>query len=244
MNGDRVRGYPTSSNRASSFHLHWLPREVLAEVAVTLEIAAKPAVADLYFWALQASFTGSSGISGGAHLGLQWHPSYPGSAAVNWGGYSREGSILEGTDSALPSTLGNANTRDYLWMPEERYRLRIHADGVGWWAGDVTSLATGVTTSVRRLRSDGEGLTLAMVWSEVFARCDAPPAAAVWSDPAGVRLDGSQWRPQSYSITYQREEDGGCSNTDVRVLPGGVGQFTGMTRSTPAGAIVTIPPSD
>ena len=49
----------------------------------------------------------------------------------------------------------------------------------------MTSLATDDTTEVRRLRAEGEGLTLAMVWSEVFARCDAPPAVAVWSDPAG-----------------------------------------------------------
>ncbi len=79
---------------------------------------------------------------------------------------------------------------------------------------------------------DGDGLTLAIVWSEVFARCDAPTVVAVWSDPAGVTLDGKPWRPESYSITYQREEDGGCSNTDVRVLPNGVGQFTGMRRQT------------
>lgn len=241
MKSSRIGGYPTSSNRASSFHLHWLPREVLSEVSVTLQIAVKPAVAELYFWALQASFTGSGGISGGAHLGLQWHPSYPGSGAVNWGGYDKSGSILEGSDSALPSTLGNVNTRDYPWTPEQKYRLRIRVDEPGWWAGEVVSLATNVTTLVRKLRSEGEGLTLAMVWSEVFARCDAPSAVAVWSDPAGVTFDGRLWRPQSYSITYQREEDGGCSNTDVRVLPNGVGQFTNMERTNPPGSVLSVP---
>ena len=241
MTVSRIRGYPASSNRASSFHLHWGPRDVLSEVSVTIQIAVAPAVAELYFWALQASFTGPSGISGGAHLGLQWHPSYPASGAVNWGGYARDGSILEGSESVLPSTLGNVNTRDYPWTPEQKYRLRIHGDEPGWWAGEVTNLATDVTTMVRRLRSDGEGLTLAMVWSEVFARCDAPSAAAVWSDPAGVTLDGRPWRPGTYSITYQREEDGGCSNTDVRVLPNGVGQFTGVTRTTPPGTVIPIP---
>lgn len=236
----RVRGYPTSSNLASSFHLHWGPREVLSEVSVTIQIAVAPAVPALYFWALQASFTGPTGISGGAHLGLQWHPSYPGSGAVNWGGYDKDGSILDGSDSVLPSTLGNVNTRDFPWAPEEKYRLRIRVDEPGWWAGEVTSLATNVTTLVRRLRSDGEGLTLAMVWSEVFARCDAPSAVAVWSDPAGLTLDGRPWRPETYSITYQREEDGGCSNTDVRVLPTGVGQFTALTRTTPAGSVLSV----
>ena len=240
MTGSRDRGYPTSSNRASSFHLHWLPREVLSEVSVSLQIAAGPSVAELYFWALQASFTGADGISGGAHLGLQWHPSYPGSRAVNWGGYGKDGSILEGSESPLPSTLANVNTRDYWWEPEQEYRLRIRAEEPGWWAGEVTDLVTGVTTPVRRLHSPGEGLTLAIVWSEVFARCDAPPAVAVWSDPAGVTLDGRSWRPQSYSITYQREEDGGCSNTDVRALPSGVGQFTGMRRTTLHGSVIPV----
>jgi hypothetical protein len=243
MTVSRIRGYPTSSNRASSFHLHWGPRDLLSEVSVTIQIAVAPAVAELYFWALQASFTGLAGISGGAHLGLQWHPSYPASGAVNWGGYARDGSILEGSESGLPSTLGNVNTRDYAWAPEQKYRLRIRRDEPGWWAGEVTNQATNATTLVRRLRSEGDGLTLAMVWSEVFARCDAPSAVAVWSDPAGVTLDGRPWRPDTYSITYQREEDGGCSNTDVRVLPDGVGQFTNMARMTPAGSVLSVPSS-
>ena len=240
MNAGRVRGYPTSSNRASSFHLHWGPRDVLSEVSVTIQVAVAPAVAELYFWALQASFMGPAGISGGAHLGLQWHPAYPGSGAVNWGGYARDGSILEGSESVLPSTLGNVNTRDYPWVPGQEYRLRIRGDEPGWWAGEVTDLATNVTTVVRRIRSEGEGLTLAMVWSEVFARCDAPSAVAVWSEPAGVTLDGRPWRPETFSITYQREEDGGCSNTDVRVLPNGVGQFTNIARATPPGTVTRI----
>ena len=239
MRGRRLRGYPTSSNRASSLHLHWLPREVLSEVSVTLQIAVRLAVSELYFWALQASFTGPAGISGGAHLGLQWHPSYPGSGAVNWGGYDKSGSILEGSDSELRSTLGNVNTRDYPWVPEQSYRLRIRAADPGWWAGEVTDLMTNVTTPVRSLRSAGEGLTLAMVWSEIFAPCDAPSVVAVWSDPAGVTLDGRPWRGESYSITYQSEADGGCSNTDARVLPNGVGQFTGLARTTPAGMIIS-----
>lgn len=240
MTPSRDRGYPTSSNRASSFHLHWLPREILTEVSVTLQIAVGPAIAELYFWALQASFTGPDGISGGAHLGLQWHPSYPGSRAVNWGGYAKDGSTLEGSDSALPSTLSNVNTRDYWWAPGEGYRLRIRAEEPGSWAGEVTSLATGVTTLVRSLYSPGDGLTLAIVWSEVFARCDAPTVVASWSDPAGLTLDGKPWRPESYSITYQREEDGGCSNTDVRALPNGVGQFTGIRRQTLHGSVIPI----
>jgi len=240
VTGTRERGYPTSSNRASSFHLHWLPREVLSEVSVTLQVVVQPAVSELYFWALQASFTGPEGISGGAHMGLQWHPSYPASGAINWGGYDKFGTILEGSVSTLPSALNNANTRDYAWVPGQSYRLRIRRGDPGWWAGEVTDLKTGTTTLVRSLRADGDGLTLAMVWSEVFARCDDPAVAAVWSDPAGVTLDGRAWRPESYSITYQTFEDGGCSNTDVVLLPAGVGQFTGVTRTTPPGALIAV----
>jgi hypothetical protein len=211
---------------------------MLSEVSVTLLIHHNPEPARLYFWALQASFTGPAGIGGGAHLGLQWHPQYPGGTAVNWGGYDRDGSILEGTASGLASALGNPHTRNFPWRPGSGYRLRIRPDGTGWWAGDVTDLATATTTRIRSLRSAGEGLSLVMVWSEVFARCDDPPAVAIWSDPAGVAIDGSPWRPDSYSVTYQREEDGGCSNTDVVVLPHGVGQFTGVTRTTPPGAVI------
>jgi hypothetical protein len=173
-------------------------------------------------------------------MGLQWHPSYPGSGAINWGGYDKSGSILEGTESSLPSTLGNANTRDYPWVPGQSYRLRIRTDSPGWWAGEVTDQTSKVTTHIRKLRSEGEGLTLAMVWSEVFARCDATSVAAIWSDPAGTTLEGQPWRPEAYSITYQREVDGGCSNTDVRSLPNGVGQFTAVTRTTPAGATIAL----
>ncbi|MCX6523597.1 MAG: hypothetical protein NTX58_02345, partial [Actinobacteria bacterium] len=75
----RVAGLPTSSNRASSFHLSWqLPSEEdspITAVAVTLEILEPPSVERLYFWALQADFADENGRhGGGAHLGLQWHP--------------------------------------------------------------------------------------------------------------------------------------------------------------------------
>jgi hypothetical protein len=81
-------------------------------------------------------------------------------------------------------------------------------------------------------------LLLPIVWSEVFARCDAPPSAVVWSDPAGVTIDGLPWEPSSYSVTYQTEQDGGCSNADVVLLPHGVGQFTGVTRAIAHGAVI------
>lgn len=238
MTGTRVTGYPTSSNRASSFHLHWLPRVELSELSVILAVTSPPEVEDLHFWALQASFAGSDGVTGGGHLGLQWHSSYPDRGAVNWGGYDRGGSIISGTESSLPSILGNPHTRDFPWLTGVDYLLRIRADQPGWWAGEVTNVGSGTSTVVRSLNGGGDRLVLPIVWTEVFARCDAPPSAVVWSRPAGVMLDGSAWEPDSYSVTYQREEDGGCSNTNVAALPHGVAQITGTSRNTPHGAVI------
>ncbi|HUO46378.1 MAG TPA: hypothetical protein VM470_06065 [Acidimicrobiia bacterium] len=203
---------------------------------MTLQVVSPPQVPELYFWALQASFGSSRGLEGGAHLGLQWHPQYPGSTAVNWGGYDRSGQTLAGPESPLPSSLGNANTRDYPWRSETPYRLRIYSHGGGWWAGEVTDLVNGDVTVVRSLAGGGEYLTLPMVWSEVFARCDAPSTAVVWAAPAGMTIDGSAWRPDQYTTSYQTEANGGCSNTDSRLLPGGVTQLTAVARSNPAGA--------
>ncbi len=64
-----------------------------------------PAVPRLYFWALQVSFASGPRLQGGAHLGLQWHPRYPGSTAVNFGGYGpAEGApgCWRGRTSELP----------------------------------------------------------------------------------------------------------------------------------------------
>jgi hypothetical protein len=205
----RVRGYPTSSNRASSMHLRWDPAPVsLLDVAVTLEIVEPPGVDELYFWALQASFLDGGRPVGAAHLGLQWHPDHPGGTAVNWGGYRDGAGELEGDQSALPSALSNPNTRDFAWRPRTPYRLRITGNGDGWWTGSVTDLATDNTTVVRRLHGGGNSLANPMVWSEVFARCDDPSVVVRWWDlsPAPVRM-----RP-----SYQAHEHGGCANTVSR----------------------------
>lgn len=212
----------------------------LRELSVVLEVTTPPAGDDLHFWAMQASFADSRGVLGGGHLGLQHHSSYPDRCAVNWGGYDQSGSIISGTTSNLSSALDNPHTRDYLWSPEAEYQLRIRASRPGWWSGEVTDLTTGVSTVVRSLNGGGDRLVLPIVWSEVFAPCDAPESAVVWSRPDGVLLDGSIWQPDSYSVTYQREEDGGCSNTNVAVLPNGIAQVTGVTRTTPHGAVIPI----
>lgn len=237
----RNTGYPTSSNRASSFHLHWLPRAELQSLGVTITIPQNPMSPDLYFWALQASFAGQEGISGGAHLGLQWHQQYPGGTAVNWGGYDARGMILAGTDSNLPSPIGNPHTRAYPWRQGSSYRLTIEGDrdlGPGWWRGAVTDLETGEEQAVRSLHSPGDRLVAAMTWTEAFCRCDAEPVAVIWSNPSGVTTSGDDYVAESCSTTYQSEPDGGCSNTDSRALPYGITQITGVSRTNPPGTLL------
>ena len=109
----RTSGSPTSSNGASSFHLFWdVPPESLREVSVTIEVIEPPTVDKLYFWALQASVEGAGGLRfGGAHFGLQHHPSYPGAGAVNWGGYRDGGGELDGSTSPLPSAFSRPPSR-------------------------------------------------------------------------------------------------------------------------------------
>jgi hypothetical protein len=190
-------------------HLRWDPSPVsLLDVAVTLEVVEPPRIEELYFWALQASFVDCGRHVGAAHLGLQWHPDYPGRTAVNWGGYRDSGGELEGDRPTLPSALKNPNTRDFAWRPRTPYRLRISGDGDGWWTGSVTDLTTENTTVVRRLRGGGDALANPMVWSEVFARCDHPTVVVRWSDlsPAPLRMLPS----------YQAHQDGGCANTVSR----------------------------
>jgi hypothetical protein len=201
-----VRGYPTSSNGASSMHLHWDPApSPCLEVAATLEIVEAPVVRSLYFWALQASFLDHGRRVGGAHLGLQWYDRHPGGTAVNWGGYRDGGGELEGDGSLLPSATGNPNTRDYAWRPNVRYRLQISGDGDGLWTGSVTDLSTGVATVVRRLQGGGDALASPVVWSEVFARCDDPTVVVRWSELSPA--------PTSMRPTYQSRVEGGCANT-------------------------------
>ena len=191
-------------------HVHWDIGANATELVVTLEVLEPPRTPHLHFWAVQATFVGPGGKRiAGAHLGLQWYDRHPGSTAVNWGGYRADGSgrELEGTPSALPSATGNPNTRDFTWSPRRRYLLRITADGDGF-VDDVL---------IRRLHVVGAThLTGAVVWSEVFAPCDAPSTAVRWSgigEPA--------------HLTYQSYADGGCTNT--RSEPDGDGAWVQRT---------------
>jgi hypothetical protein len=236
----RTRGFPPSGNGASSFHLGWrLPAGTsnLVEAAVTLEITHAPVVEHLYFWALQVGFPGA----GGAHLGLQWNRAFPGFGAVNWGGYAVDGSLLRGTESPLPSTPGDPNTRDFAWQPECAYRLRVHRAGEGPWRGEVTDVATGVAAAVRELAAASTVLAEPMVWSEVFARCDDPSVTARWSDFAVMTERGDRVAPIALVVNYQSHADGGCANTtSVLDDQGSVLQITNTERSTPQGTTLPL----
>ncbi len=236
--GARTSDHPTSSNRASSFHLRWggLPGDaVLVSAAATLEVLVPPAVEELYFWALQVSFTGGARRTGGAHLGLQWHPAHPGARAVNWGGYAEGGGELTGSPSPWPSATGNPNTRDLAWRTGHPHRLVVAAgERPGAWVGAVDGAA------VRELDGGGDRLGEVMVWSEVFARCDDPSVVVRWSGFEAVDVAGQRHRPDRVTLTYQATVDGGCDNTDVLLDGDGVLQVTNRPRSTPAGSTLAL----
>ena len=243
-------GTPPSGNGASSLHLAWVidpppaGRTWIAAEAV-LEVLVAPSVPALSFWALQASFHDRGRAAGAGHLGLQWHSGHPGSTAVNWGGYGAGGGELDGSASALPSAMGNVNTRDFHWDAGVAYRLRISRAGEGpggrrAWRGEVTDLESGDTTVVRDLYADGTELGDAIVWSEVFARCDDPSARVRWS---GLTLEddqGGRTAASRLQVNYQALSDGGCVTTDSSADGVGVVQATGTTRRTPQGAVLDL----
>lgn len=226
---------------ASSFHLFWqgVPDHVV-RCAATVEVLRPPAVSELYFWALQVSFRSESHQTGGAHIGLQHHPSYPGAGAVNWGGYDDVvGGIIEGTTSKLPSALGNANTRTYAWFPERPYRYEVFRVESGWWRGTITDMATGVTTTIRDLNGhDADRLGGIMVWSEVFAPCQAPLVAVRWRDFSYETSDGVAGGPGELSVNYQSVQNHGCTNTNVYLDEVGVVQATSVDRVTSQGRLL------
>jgi hypothetical protein len=248
MRWDGTSGRPRSANAASSFHLVWdAPSGAWAAAEATLEIVTPPKVDALYFWALQVSFADRGRIAGGAHLGLQWYPIHPGSTAVNWGGYAADGRELSGSESSLASTPANPNTRDFAWQPSVRYRLHIGlvpesgaSSAVRSWQGSVTALDTGRTTVVRELFVAGSTIEAPMVWSEVFADCDAPATAVRWSDLELTAADGSRASVQTVRTNYQAVVDGGCSHTNSAVAGDAFEQVTSTPRTTPAGSRLTL----
>lgn len=227
---ERVSGRPSSSNGASSSHLFWdVPPEPLRSVAVTLTVEEPPVTPELYFWALQVTFLEDGRQAGAGHLGLQHHPSYPGSTAANWGGYDRHGGELGGR-LLLPSSLSNPNTCDFTWTPRTPYRLRVGPSPSQGWRGSITDLSTNSEVILRDLEGRGAALGSPMVWSEVFADCGSPSTAVQWSDPTVETISGYLIHVTKARVSYQSETDGGCSNTTVVAEGAGLVQRTAASR--------------
>ncbi|MBN2113268.1 MAG: hypothetical protein JW785_03980 [Acidimicrobiia bacterium] len=246
----RVSGEPRSANGASSFHLVWeIPPEPLRRVEATLEVVVPPAVPRLYFWALQVSFAAGPRLQGGAHLGLQWHPRYPGSTAVNFGGYGpaeRGTRMLEGSTSELKGPRREPNTREFPWQLGHRYRLAVEAapeapEGLRAWRGTVEDLDGGGVQVVRDLYTRGEYLHSPLVWSEVFARCEHPTVVVRWSDLRAVAASGQELHPRHVRVNYQSRADGGCDNTSVGLDELGLLQITAVQREVPQEATLPVP---
>jgi hypothetical protein len=241
----RETGPPKSGNGASSFHLWWkLPvGDRYTAASVTLEVAKRPDVDRLVFFALQVAFITPGG--GGAHLGLQHNPRFPGRSAANWGGYDPHGGLLKGSESPLQSTPNDANTRDFPWREGAAYQLAItrgYERGDGWraWEGTITDLGSGEETLVRRLWSAGEYLRAPVVWVENFSRCDAPSFQVRWSNPAVVTTDDEILPVTTIRTDYQAYSAGGCTNTDTVVDGSAWVQTTAVERTTKPGTALTI----
>ena len=233
----RVSGRPPSPNGASSFHIWLAVDEPLASLSAVLQVQVPPSVDRLYFFALQASFWSEHGHQGGAHTGLQWNQRHAGSRAVNWGGYHHAGSILPGTESSLPSQPNDPNTRDFPWAAGARYRLTIgpriahQADQVQWPAR-IEGLDTGEDVEIRRLWCPGDHLRAPVVWSEIFADCDAPSVAVRWSEVTATTVAGETRRITSGRVSYESRQAGGCANTTVLADGSGIVQRSNDERIT------------
>jgi hypothetical protein len=222
---------------AYSFHLYWDLASPAREVSVTLEVIEPPSVDRLYFWALQSSFLTWSGSLGAGHLGLQWNPRYPDRKAVNWGGYDTGGTVLSGSGSPLPSRPGDPNTRDFPWLPERRYKLRIFPSPEVGWRGEVTDLDSGVPTMIRDLEVGGDHLGHVVVWSELFCECSDPRSVVAWSEPTAIGRDGEVRAPRGLRVNYKAD---GCPNTDVYTDGNRVCQATASERTTPQGSVLAL----
>lgn len=208
------------------------------------EVVVAPSVDRLYFWALQVGFSdGRSAGGAGAHTGLQWHGRSRAARAVNWGGYegaAAGGGELRGSKSTLRRLDVNGNTVHYRWRTGSPYEFHVYraADA---WRSEVTDLARGETTVIRDIYAPGPYLVSPLVWSEVFASCDDPPAAVRWSGLEAVTVSGRTLRPAELAVSYQAPHAGGCVNTDVATDSLGVLQLTNTPRRVRDGEVVRVP---
>lgn len=229
-------------------HLWWsLPYgERLTAVRATVEIVDPPATDRLYFWAVQVAFVKPGG--GAAHLGLQHNRRHPGSTAANFGGYAPRdvGGLLDGSVPELPSTPNDPNTRDFLWLPNHRYRLSIERipdgapEGFYAWRGSIEDVQAGKVTVVRILFSRGEYLRGPVVWTEAFARCEHPSVAARWTDLEAEGETRGVMAITAGQVNYQHRDVGGCDNTNMDVESDGWLQRTATERTVPVGTVLNI----
>lgn len=258
--GPRAAGPRRSANGASSFHLVWeLPaaadaRSRLVEVSAVLEVIELPRDEAVYFWALQVDLADDRGVWGGAHTGLQWNRRYPRSRAVSWGGYRSQalgGQVLTGTLSSLPGFPDDPHTLSYPWEPGRVYRLRVYRspETAGAWRAEVTDLRSGVSAVIRDLLPEpGRGMTGShllrpIVWSEVFADCEAPSVTVRWSELTAVGEDGSATAAEAVRVNYQPAQEGGCPNTTVLLdKSGGLLQVTNVSRVVAQDARLSLTP--
>jgi hypothetical protein len=222
------------------------------EVSATLEVLVPPRVETLYFWALQIDLADGRGIWGGGHTGLQWNRRYPSGRAVNWGGYSspdQGGRVLSGSASSLPGFPDDPNTLAFSWQVARPYRFRVYSSDEfpGAWRAEVVDLVSGEARVIRDLlpwAGRGSGpvyLARPLVWSEVFAGCEAPSVTVRWSGLQAVDASGVVLRPETVQVNYQAAADGGCPNTTVVTDALGVLQITGVERSVSQGSVLTLP---
>lgn len=239
----RLTSRPAPVREGAAFHLWWLgldPKVAVVEARATLEVRVLPQVERTYFWALQASFAERSGRTfGGAHTGLQWYARHPRSRAINWGGYASPpaGGVLAGTEPALPGFADDPNTRTYAWEPGRRYTFRIDRGVTGWRSS--VSEEGGPWLALRELHAGGDRLTGFVVWSEVFARCDAPTTEVRWSDLVSVGADGLERRPDAVRCTFPNGRN--CDNTDSVADDDGILQRTSVPRTAHDGMVVPMP---
>ena len=93
---------------------------------------------------------------------------------------------------------------------------------------------------MRELHGGGDVLIAPIVWSEVFAACDDPPAAVRWSELRAVTAAGDVVEPRQLTVTYQAVRDGGCPNTTVEADGRAFVQRTGVARGVPHQATLAL----
>lgn len=177
---------------------------------------------------------------GAGHFGLQHHPDYPSNGALNWGGYRHGGGELSGSTSPLGSAVGNVNTSTFPWEARRKYQYRIARSPEQGWRGSLLDLQSGTETMVRDLWVDATHLSNPMVWSEVFAPCDASSVEVAWSDLHGFDHGGQRVDATAVRINYQTEADGGCSNTSVSARERTIVQTTNHRRHLRTGEILSL----